>query len=177
MAAFTVIDHTEIGAGGAASWTKSSIPTTYDHLLLEASIRSEYALNVYSTMVLTFNADTGNNYSETNLYGTGTSAASNRGSGNPAINSVVISAGGATADTFGTATWMIPNYANTTGFKQVLMSSVCENASASAWAWLLKNSAGLWSSTAAVNQITITGGDASDIAEFSTFTLYGITGA
>jgi len=40
MAAFTVIDHTELGAA-ASSWDVTSIPSSYDHLLVKVSARSD----------------------------------------------------------------------------------------------------------------------------------------
>jgi hypothetical protein len=57
------------------------------------------------------------------------------------------------------------------------MSSTSPNASAADDDWALRLVAGLWAQTAAVTEIEIRSGYAADHAEFSTFTLYGITGA
>jgi len=64
MAAFTVIDHQELGVSQwapsgnttVASWTKSSIPDTYDHLMLKVSARTDSGYYGYVDVQL--NADT-----------------------------------------------------------------------------------------------------------------------
>ena len=40
MAAFTVIDHDE-ATGDITDWSKASIPSSYDHLLIVASTRGQ----------------------------------------------------------------------------------------------------------------------------------------
>ena len=60
MAAFTVIDHTELGAS-ASSWTKTSIPSSYDHLYLEFSARSDQAASYRDEIEIQLNGDTGTN--------------------------------------------------------------------------------------------------------------------
>lgn len=178
MPVWTVIDHTEIGSGGAASWSKTSIPSSYDHLLLVASIRSSKSSNYDKVELQMGNGslDTGTNYSKTFMYASDSTPNSSRDDGQTGIEKFYITANSATADAFGTIKIWIPNYANTTNYKQVVGYSTAENVSASGTEWLISNIAGLWSSTSAVDCVGIKEtGD--DLMQYSTFTLYGLTGA
>ena len=175
MAAFTVIDHTEL-SGNAASYDVTSIPSSYDHLYLTTSTRTDDV--VYSDQLgLRFNGDTGTNYSWTRLT-TGTSTPySSRGDTDTSIEGLYTPGSSADANTFGTMTMWIPNYANTANFKQTASRWAQENNSTTDWQWFVGVHAGLWASTAAVNQITLTPLDGDNFVQYSTFTLYGVSGA
>jgi hypothetical protein len=176
MAAFTVIDHTELGAA-AASWSKTSIPSSYDHLLLKVSARTDTAAHL-GNLMLRFNSDTGTNYSQTLLYANTSTPASARSTG---LTSIYYgpTVGGASilADTFGAIKIWIPNYANTANFKQASIDGVIENNSTTNAQWNLHVAAGLWSSTAAINAVSLTDLAGGNLVQYSTFTLYGVTGA
>ena len=176
MAAFTVIDHTEL-AGSAASWTEASIAASYDHLYLVLSTRTDqsaYQSNIY----VNFNGDTGTNYSETQLYAGTATPASYRASGQTKLQYGAYATGASVlADTFSSTTMWIPNYANTANFKQTLTSSVSPNNSSTDSQWLVNTTAGLWGATpAAIHTILLTPVSGSFV-QYSTFTLYGVTGA
>ena len=79
----------------------------------------------------------------------------------------------AVADSFGGLTMWLPNYANTSNFKQAFISSVTGSTTGAVG---LSLTACLFHSTAAVNQITVTPLYAS-MVQYSTITLYGVTGA
>ena len=176
MAAYTVIDHTELGAA-AASYNVTSIPSSYDHLLLMASVRSDYGSN-FVFPLLTFNGDSGTNYSDTELRAIGNATIqSARNNSNAYLQAGTVAGSSVTADTFGIWNCWIPNYADTTGYKAALINSVAENASTGYGTWNVNWTAGLWHSTAAINQITLAVFDAADFIQHSTFTLYGVTGA
>ena len=176
MATFTVIDHTEL-SGAAASWTQASIPSTYDHLYLVMSTRSASG-SYWTNLYYNFNGDTGTNYSETNLYANSNgSVQSYRANTGAFIEYSAYSvAGGSLADTFSTTTVWIPNYANTANFKSILTQSGSENNSATNSQWIITNAAALWHDTSAIDEILITSAG-SDFVQYSTFTLYGVTGA
>ena len=70
-----------VGAGGSASVTFSSIPATYKHLQIRGILRSSYSPS-NTSMRLTFNSDTGNNYSSHFLMSTGSSVTAGNDSGN-----------------------------------------------------------------------------------------------
>ena len=93
------------------------------------------------------------------------------------IEKIYLPAASSTADTFGSGTLWIPHYANTANFKQVLIQAACEGATTTDYQWGLALAAGLWSSTAAVNQITLGPLTGTNFVQYSTFTLYGVTGA
>ena len=176
MPAFTVIDHTELGAS-ASSWDVTSIPSSYDHLLVKVSARSDSSGTYGGEVHVTFNGDTGSNYSGTLLWAYQSPPQSTRASGAAYMNYSYVSGASQAANTFGSATYWIPNYSNTANFKQMISKSAAEDASSTALDWIVATEAGLWSSTAAVNQITLTAGAADNFVQYSTFTLYGVTGA
>ena len=173
MPAFTVIDHTEIGSRGAASWTKSSIPSTYDHLLIKGSVRTAAS---YNSTYLKFQVgnsgiDTGTNYSETYLYA-GASPASSRLTSQSQIKYTLIPGATATSNTFGSLSIWIPHYANTANYKQFVMDSVAEN---NVTTPALSLVAGLWQSTSAITDLKLVQWAGSNLDQYSTITLYGIT--
>ena len=81
------------------------------------------------------------------------------------------------ADTFGATTVWIPNYANTANYKSFISQTTTENNSAVDGNWYLMLGAGLWSDTSALSQIDVSMVSGDDFVQYSTFTLYGVTGA
>lgn len=146
----------------ATSYTFSSIPSTYTDLVVVVVGTNPTG---DTGLGLEFNGDTATNYSMTLLYGTGSSAASARGTSASTIDI------GRMDSTVSTNIFHIMNYANTTTNKTVLARG---NDAA-----LVTATVGLWRSTAAINAVKIYG-SASKTASFNTgttFTLYGIKAA
>jgi len=144
----------------AATVTFSSITGTYtDFRLIYNSVNPSNQ----DTILITFNGDTGNNYSSTILGGNGTAAGSERRSTQPYImvtnNYVNLTNGNGLFD--------FMNYSNTTTFKTVLMRT--GNAANSTVA-----SVGLWQSTSAITSLSMAIGGSYTFGTGSTFTLYGI---
>jgi hypothetical protein len=157
-ATYTPIASITLGAT-AASVTFTNIPQTYTDLVLIAKPADGANLGAYA---VTFNSDTGTNYSTTRLYGSGTTASSDRQTSQSNITSTW---GGGTYNMY---TTHIMNYANTTTFKTALT-----NISEDRYVVLM---AGLWRNTNAVTTIKIdTTGN--NYAVNSTFNLYGILGS
>ena len=153
-------------ASAAASYTFSSIPATYTDLVLVLnSIADSTAFHIYAQ----FNSDTATNYSQTIVYGDGTSALSTRESSQ---NQARYSYGAAVRTTSPTTTIItILNYANTTTFK----TSLARNNRASDGVDAIVS---LWRKTPeAINTIKIYNSAAANFAIGSTFTLYGIKAA
>ena len=179
MAVFTVIDHTELGAS-AVSFDVTSIPSSYDHLLIVASLRTDIA-NTLAINKLNFNGDTGSNYSDTQLQAaTATVTSGQNLAGRTYMRVGQVSGASLLANSFGVLKIWIPNYANTANFKQALTQSNTGGDSTSDGWWSMNIDAGLWSSTAAIDQVTLaTTPSAPEVGyvQYSTFTLYGITGA
>lgn len=173
--AMTLIAHTEVGAGGTANIDLTSIPGTFDDLLLITSIQGLDATSSNMTMSVQFNSDTATNYSYTIARNQGGVAQSVR-----ATSQTSIAFSSAEAFTSGTnypynsAQMYIPNYTNTSGFKQVIIENPGGRFSVAADI-VLVNSSGLWRSTSAITSIRV--GRLSAIykmAQYSSATLYGI---
>ena len=152
----------------AASYTFTSIPSTFTDLVLVATgkvdVASTTKLNVGNGSI-----DTGSNYSWTVLSGTGSAANSYRES------SVTFTQNERYAnwDATNTSTTIIQlqNYANTTTYKTWLSRG--NNAATG-----VDVIVGLWRSTSAIDQIQIGATNATrNLAAGTTITLYGIASA
>jgi hypothetical protein len=169
----TVIEHIEVGSGGAASIAFSAIPDTYTDLVIRFSLRHTSAAVDPGSFY--FNTDTAANYSMRLLLGDGSGTGAYSNSGYLAQynnwSSLFLNPSGATANTFNNVEVYIPNYAITTQYKSVSISGVNENNATGAFGWM---SAGIWNSNSAINAITISG-STGNIAQYSSATLYGTT--
>lgn len=158
-----------VGAGGASSIDFTSIPSTYTDLCLKISARGNLS-NVNTDMWISFNGST-SSLSYRQLQGNGSTASS--ASGTTGRIGYVPDAG-STASTFGNAEVYIPNYAGSTN-KSYSSDAVQENNSSTAGNALVHLIAGLWSNTAAINQITLTLNNSESFVQYSSATLYGIS--
>ena len=182
MAAVTVIDHTEIGAGGTGYWEETGIPTdgTYDHLLIRASLIGEKDV-WYDPMNLTVNGITSSVYSNTAMYAaavTGTPTVTREDARGGLVNAFWT---GARPDlsnttTFGSMEIWIPHYANSTNYKPFVVKSIATQANVTSGEWANCIMAGLYAQTTAISSVKIASGHGTDLGQYSTVTLYGITG-
>lgn len=165
VSAYEVISTTTVGTA-AQTVTLSSIPSTYTDLVVVINAQA----SVQSDLYLTFNGDTSAVYSNTTLFGDGTSAGSTRNSRGNAF--MTLTYYGAVTTTAGNSvhTVNIMNYANTTTNKTVLTRA---NAASSG----VDASVGLWGSTAAITSMTFDLPSTRTFSVGSTFTLYGIKAA
>lgn len=153
------------GTGISSSITFSSIPSTYTDLIL---IANGATTSLTGNPCLQFNTDTGNNYSYTNLYGSGSAAGSYRDTGSNKIQ-VVATAYFSTALNINLII-QIQNYSNATTYKTVVTRANKATDGVDA-------SVGLWRSTSAINSVTFLTANGFLISTDSTFTLYGIKAA
>jgi hypothetical protein len=162
---FTKIASVSVGVLGASSIDFTAIPSTYTDLCLKISGRATDA-SVYAGIYVSFN---GTAYNSTGrvLEGDGSSASSGTFS-NGAIS--FIAGATATSNTFGSVELYVPNYAGSTN-KSYSSDGVGENNATLALAQL---NAGLWSNTAAINQITLDSYLTNTFVQYTTATLYGI---
>jgi hypothetical protein len=155
-------------SSSAASVTFSNIPQNYTDLKVVVSGRNTLSAANWYLTTPQFNTDTtSSNYTYRLVGGFGTTAYS--GNGNQFAGWVP--SGARTANTFGNNEIYIPNYTGSTA-KSYSVDSVTEGNGTSYE--VLGLVAGLWSGTAAINQIVL-GLDAGSWAANSTFTLYGIS--
>jgi hypothetical protein len=147
-----------------ATYTFSSIPATYTDLVL---VMGSLTFSSGGNPQVQFNGDTTANYSNTDLYGNGTSAGSTRNTGNAYIN-VGFSATNGSATEPATIIVQVMNYANATTYKTLLGRGNRAGGET-------QTNVGLWRGTpAAINSMTIKVGAGSMIG---TATLYGIKAA
>ena len=147
--------------GSSSQLVMSSIPSTYSDLVLVINGGQATADGFYAVR---FNGDTGNNYSNTQIVGNGSTATTNRNT-SATLGYVHSTAEGSIADT---VIINIPNYSNSTTFKTVISRG-------NSVSYRVVASAVLWRSTSAVTSITVIG--ATNLLSGSTFTLYGIAAA
>jgi hypothetical protein len=146
-----------------ASYTFSSIPSTYTDLIIVANIATTVA---DEDLYLQFNGDTATNYSVTQLRANGTTATCVSVTDSGRIGWMGYTG---TTDAGLVSTMHIQNYANTTTYKTVLD----RGSLASGW---VTTAVGLWRSTSAINSIKVIAG-AYSFKTGSTISLYGIAAA
>jgi hypothetical protein len=161
---YTPIATTTLGSA-AASYTFSSIPSTYTDLVLVMNTLFNGSDGFIS---LQFNGDTGTNYSTTSLGGNGSSAYSGR---RTSADQFYVMYGGR-GDSTSPSSYIIniQNYANTTTHKTQLARS--NNFGTGEVA----TEGNLWRSFSAINSIKLNA-PSSAFNTGSTFTLYGIQAA
>lgn len=161
---FIEIATVTVGAGGATSIDFTSIPQTYDNLMLKLSLRS--STTTIDTK-MEFNGIT-TGYSRTSLTGSG--AAAGFGSASDAWVGATVSSAH-TANAFSSSEIFIPNYTLNVN-KMYSTDSVSENNATTAYQLLNAN---LWSNTNAITSIKFSGlTTAITFVQHSTATLYGI---
>lgn len=154
---------TQTLSSSAASVTFSSISGAYTDLVLVCS----YIKSTTANARIQVNGNTATNYSNTALYGDGTTAASGRDSSVSYYYLTSQYTASTTNPTIGIVNFM--NYSNTTTYKTIISRGGVASTGTDA-------TVGLWRSTAAITSIelnTATG----TFSTGSTFTLYGIARA
>lgn len=153
-----------VSGTSTSSITFSSIPSTYTDLVVVTNFG--LSANLYGLRIR-FNGDTASNYSDTLLYGDGSSAASAR---DTSATSITTSAVGLNPNVLNyNFICNIQNYSNTSTFKTALVRANAADRETVACV-------GLWRSTSAINSVNVFVGSGY-ILSGSTFTLYGIKSA
>jgi hypothetical protein len=162
-----------VGVAGQATVTFSSIPSTFKHLQIRAIGRTS-RISTNATIYLQLNSDTASNYSNHNLIGDGASASSDgAGSRTPDFIAACVAGGTlATANSFGVAVIDILDYANTDKYKTI-RSLTGRDFNGSGDARLASAN---WRNTNAITTIELKDSSGANIAQYSSFALYGIRG-
>ena len=147
----------------AATINFTSIPGTYTDLV---GVVVGTSTADFATYYIRFNSDANNNYSTTRLYGSGSSAVSNRASNTSILQIDVFNGMMTSTPTFGT--FDVFNYAGST-FKTVLTTAQEDTNGAG----IVGRNVGLWRSTAAITSLEL-GMSGGSFASGTTATLYGI---
>jgi hypothetical protein len=151
-------------ASTQADVTFTSISGTYTDLVLVVTPTTTAA---NSSIFMQFNSDTGTNYSNTYVFGSGSSAGSGRAS-SANETSIAFSSVNTTPYTIKAS---IQNYSNTTTNKTYLSRSSAASSTSGDITYV-----GLWRSTAAITAIKLYPNTGS-FTSGSTFTLYAIKAA
>ena len=168
---YTLISSVTVGAGGAANIEFTSIPATYTDLCLQLSLRNSRSGQILQEGLITFNGSA-TGYSERIIRGNGASAISTSGSGSN-FNLTGFPAASVTANTFGSASIYIPNYAGSNN-KSASAEFITEDNATTAYIY---GNAFLWSNSAAITSIKIDAGSTYTWIQYSTAYLYGISNA
>lgn len=167
MSSIEKIFHTELSSSTTNQIVFSTIPQTYTDLLVVFTGRSARVSPTTDDVVFQLNSST-TNQSTRILWGSG-SAPLSISDTQPLIGEYPTST--YTADTFGSYRVYIPNYTSS-NVKPFSAEGVGENNATAAYQTI---SAGLYNSTSAISSIKITTGSGSNLEQYSSATLYGIT--
>lgn len=160
-----------VGSGGASSITFSSIPSTYQHLQIRVLARTNRGTEA-DFLTVTFNGDTGSNYSYHYLQGDGNSAASSNSVNSPYILFNRFAASSATSGVNGVGVFDLLDYANTNKNKTSRSLAGYDNNGSG----VVEMDSGAWYNTAAVTSVSIAPGAGTAFSQYSSFALYGIKG-
>ena len=167
-ATYDLIASTNISAGSSVISYQSLSASYTDFVLVASNVTGSVA---GTTLYLRFNNDSGSNYSNTEMYGNGTSAASSRNTSFTVIPMMYFITQG-TLQTGQIAIAHIMNYSNTSVYKTVL---VRENNATDPNYPGTGAIVGLWRNTAAINRIDVSNNGYT--FNGGTLTLYGIKAA
>ena len=171
MPTYTLIS-SNVLSSSQASVTFSAIPSTYTDLVLRISARNDSA-NVSNNLICRFNGDSGANYSYTQVYGNGATAASASGSATGPLIYQGTNGGTSTTSTFSSVEIYVPSY-TATQKKPFSADSAHETNATTAYR---SANALLWQTTSAITQIDLSIFGGSNFVSGSSFYLYGISNA
>lgn len=158
----------------AANFDINPIAGTFSHLLLVATLRTDKAASAVDEALMRINGDSGANYSDQDIEGSAAAAAA---VAHGAVNFARLgwaTGSTATANFFGSIVAYFPDYANTARAKTCEWESTIYQALA-AGNLNARKGGSIWSSTAAITQITITSLATANFIAGSRVTLYGLS--
>jgi len=163
--AYESIATVTVGAGGSSSISFSSIPSTYKHLQIRAIAKWGTAYTAYSR--IQFNGDTGANYTQHRLEGSGSSASA---AGYTGETSGIV---GFNSDTqWGAFITDILDYTDTNKYTTIRTLGGYDNNGSG----YITFSSSLWRNTAAVSSISLLPSSGVTFVQYSSFALYGVKG-
>ena len=166
---------TGTGNGTSATIVFSSIPSTFTHLQIRGIGRNTSNNNTFDRMRITFNSDSGTNYSLHELYTVNGTAYATATANASAMYGFNISYGGSSyANVFGAGVIDILDYANTGKYK-TLRSLGGVDVNSTSLDEGSNFASGSWRSTSAISTITLNSA-AGFWATGTHFALYGIKG-
>ncbi len=170
--AVSVIARTVLGSD-AASVDFTSIPSTYENLIVEWVVRGT-AASAWPWLYCQVNADTTSNYGSMTLHNSGGAASTDSQATTKWHCGYTVGANGTTGFAGSGRMWL-PGYARTV-FNKTFFSQFSAQYGANGNTAQVGTSQGAWGSTAAISSLSFTIETASFKAG-SVFTLYGVAGA
>jgi hypothetical protein len=157
-----------VTAGSAVANVEfTSIPATYSHLQIRGIARGA---STTGNVDIQFNGDTATNYSRHYVYGDGSSAASFNAATINFIRVSTVSSSSSTASVFGGFVLDILDYSNTNKYKTARSIAGLDNNGSGE----IGLRSGNWRSNSAITSIKLWTGDATNLAQYSSFALYGV---
>lgn len=168
------ISTVSLSSAGASSISFTSIPSTYKHLQLRLLLRCDSGAGYGNVALLRFNGSSTSIYAyHTFLTLDGSTVYADYDINRTNIPTMRMPSGFFAANIFGAGVIDILDYADTNKFKTTrTLGSFNANTSTCT----VNLSSGLWRSTSAINEITITDDSAAGFARYSHVGLYGIKG-
>jgi hypothetical protein len=164
-----------VGSGGSSTVSFTSIPSTYTHLQLRVLAQTNRGTYGRDAVKLNLNSDTGNNYAWHELFGDGSSAATNAASTTNRGEAAEV--GTTTGGAFGAAVIDFLDYANTSKYKTVRsLFGGDHNGTIAGFGGTVGLYSTLWQSTSAISTITFAPVNGTLFSQYSSFALYGIKG-
>ena len=162
-----------VSGSGASSVSFTNIPNTYSHLQIRGFGRTDRAGINSDVIRIRFNGDTASNYSVHSLLGEGTGTAEAFANTTQTyMQTYIVAAAGAGANTFGTFITDILDYTSTNKNKTIRQLAGIDNNGNG----VVSLFSGLWYKTPeAINTITMTA--IGSFLQYSQFALYAVKGA
>lgn len=172
---FDSIATVTVGAGGSATITFSSIPSTYKHLQIRAIARDARAISGANPCDMSFNSDTTyTNYRQHYLGGDGSAPYAGTVQASGRYAAFGQSAGASnSANIFAASIVDILDYKDTNKYQTV---RVLDGLDVNGTGGQVDLQSSLWLSTSAITQIDITPRSSTGFSQYSHFALYGIGG-
>jgi hypothetical protein len=165
--ALTLLSTTTLGSAGTFDIT--GISGSYNDLIVVLIGRSAGTGGLVNMLL---NNDTGGNYNNERIVGSGTSVAAAESRGATSWAYSTLPGSGDLANSFVALCWTFLGYSSTTWLKMILWEHALV-LSASAGQLNNNRSSGYWNSTAAINRITVTAAAGADLATGSQLRIYG----
>jgi hypothetical protein len=176
--AYESIATVTVGSGGSSSISFTSIPSTYKHLQVRFLAQDTRAGYYVGDMNMRFNSSS-TGYAFHLLTGNGSAILIDKGTSYAEIYIGSGSIGTTTGGTFGAGVIDILDYTSTSKYKTTRTLVGNDHNGTGGTGSLggrITLTSGLWQNTNAINEITIYGGTG-NLAQYSSFALYGIKGA
>lgn len=162
---YQIITSVTVGSGGASSIDFSSIPQTYNDLVIKLSTRSTWTGNpTWADTQLRPNGST-TNLALRSVFGYGSTVASNTDAN---VTGGFANNDSTTSNTFSSTEIYIPNYTSSYN-KSWYLDTITETNGSNAMQWM---AACLWANSSAITSISLV--PQGSFKQYSTATLYGI---